>query len=145
MQESKNQQIQEFKRQASVLREETGSGTEVVVRIANIPRVEPDPATDEDPERRPRKAAIGSRRKFIPRTIHVEFFPANKAFGMNQDDGTDSKTSETEFVGREDFTSTTSGTATVAHSQLSGNNQDVAFLFLFDQLDRFGCANVTRR
>jgi len=61
---------------------------------------------------------------------------------MSENDGTDCETSETELALHEDLTSPTNGLATMAHTELGGDDQDVALLRFGDEIQRVRRASV---
>ena len=123
-------------RKLQLLREEARGRAVEAAGVADPVRVELDPAEVGVEDRSAREDAIPNRCELVAGTVHVQLFPTDEPFGMSQDDGADHDASETELVGHEDLTSPTDGTATMAHAELGGDDQDVALLRLDDQIER---------
>ena len=105
-------------------------------------RAELDLAIVEDEERRAREAAILARRKLVTWAIHVQLLPANKPFGMGQDNRTDRETSQAEFVSRKYLAGPTNGTPAMTHAELGGDDQNVALLRLGNKIQRMRRVSV---
>ncbi|TSC94632.1 MAG: hypothetical protein CEN87_353 [Parcubacteria group bacterium Licking1014_1] len=123
-----------------LLRSEARGRAIGAVSARNIARVEPDPAVAEEEARSPAKPTIAIIGKLFAAAIHVQFFPTDEPFGMNQNDRSDCDAGEAVLVGHEDFAATADRTSSVSLAELRGDDEDVALLLFGDFLHRFQCA-----
>ena len=113
-----------------LLRDEGGGRAKVAAGNGHMHRAEPDLAAAETEARSADEETITATGKLFSSAVHVQLFPADEPFGMNQNDGTDADAREAEFVLHENLARATTGTATVAHSELSRDDEDIAGLLL---------------
>ena len=139
--DSKESRIQELEA-LYLLREERGRRAKAADGTADTARAEPDPAVEEAEARSPAEGIAPVIGKLVAGTIHVQLFVANEPFGMDQDDGSDCETGQTELGGRENFASTTDALSPMKHAELAGHDQDVAFLLFGDHVERVSGASV---
>ncbi len=123
------QKIQGLKRQES-LREETGRRAVADARTVDPARGELELVVVEEDRgvREPVPAAT--------RAVDVEFFKTNEAFRMREGDTANDYPIESELVCDEHFACSANRTTTMAHAELCGDDQDVAFLRFLNQIER---------